>query len=246
MNINQYINDQLSVIENPGNSPTTKAETLFNLIAVLNFESVRLDLYTYVKKFILYYLDSVEDRTYGYDTIDKEKIIKCIECLNLDQQVRMLKFLNRNLKKRHIEETWEDFALFEATLIIKTVQINKYWLFNPWYLLKVLYFKALNSIAFLLVLLFTIVFVQVVILLPNPSNLWPSLFVIEYQPICKNFFLNHVGNILLNIVEIDSDFKIKPIGFFGVLLLVSGAGFKILILIKFVFDSLLKKIEIHE
>ncbi|MGO4293588.1 hypothetical protein [Chitinophaga sp. RAB17] len=246
MDISLYLAQQLAEVENTNNNLADRASILYNLIAVLSNEGLKRDLYLYVKKFIILYLDSIEDKTYGYDTLDKTKITSLLVLLTVDEQLGLLKYLRRNLRKRHFDDLWDQFAKTEFRLKIQGVQGSTYWYFNPWCLLKVLYYRALNSISYMIILLLVILVIQIIILLPNPGTIWPSIFSLEYMPISDNFLLNHTCNVFLKLFEVDSDFKIKPIGALGVLLLGFGTAFKLLIITKFIFDSLLKKIKIYE
>lgn len=192
-----------------------KAETYYHIIFIKNAEHIN-DYYVDIKEFIKFYVQSVDEKNYNYDNINSQKIKNCIELLGVSERIKIYLYLKKVLTKYNSEDLWDDFEDDYYHSKNEDLTRNDFWFLNPVKVMRFLFFKSFYSIPFLIFLITLVLFLEYFILLPNPYKIWPSLFSVEYESVTENFYLNHLFNLLLGFFEIETDFKIVPVSFLGV------------------------------
>jgi len=238
--IDDIISNQYDLIKSGQLNFSQKSEIYYSIIFIKNGEGIA-DIYVDIKNFLVNYIQSFEERNFGYDSINSNKINTCVALLGYERRIAIYQFLKKLLYKHHYEEDWKLFKynLYESKNNLITA--HRWWFINPQKLILFIYNKSVYSYPFLALIVALFIFMQYVLLLPNPWQFWPSLFRIKYQDISDTFWINHLGNVLLNFFEVDSECKITPLNFVGILLLIVGRLIKILFIVKYVADKILKQ-----
>lgn len=239
------IQEIYSEIYKKGVPITSKAELYYSLLFIKSNEGIT-DNYSDAKYFIKYYIGSIDDKTFGYDNLNIEKINGCLYLFGHEQRLFLYKFLKKNLVKYHFEKEWKVFetAFYKcqnAILIEK-----KFWYLHPISIVKFAYNKTIYSYKYLFLLFLFVILTDYLLLLPNPFSFDISLFKIKYQEICNPFPLNHLANILLGLLEIDSDFKVIPLNFLGTIFILVGKILKTVFVVKYLADKIVNKLDIDE
>lgn len=231
-------------INTQGINNSNKSEILYNLIFIK--AELQNDVYVDIKNFLRSYIESMEEKKYGYDTLNLSKIKECVNLLSKDQRITMFEYCKKLLIKSDLEQEWEILKNEYYKSKIINITSSNLWFLNPLVLIKCLYLKSIYSYKYLLLFIFILLVGNYVTLLPNNNNLWPSLFSVKYETISDNFYLNHLSNISLSLFEIDTEFKVIPLNLLGTVCLIIGKVIKVVLIVKFVSDKILKKLSIDE
>ncbi|MES2330247.1 MAG: hypothetical protein V4539_11635 [Bacteroidota bacterium] len=221
------------------------SDAFYNICFIKNSEGIT-DIYGDIKKFIRKYLESVDDRQFGYDSVNPGKVMDCVSLVPADQQIKLYQFLRKSLLQFHFDKEWHHFerALYHNK---KTVLTSRpFWYLRVPMLIRYAYYRSITSYKYLVFLVLGFLATEYLLLAPNPGAWWPTLFDVKYQDISSNFWLNHFENIMLSLLEIDNDFKITPLCAWGFVILVLGKSIKIVFIVKYVIDTLYKKVHIDE
>ncbi len=216
-----------------------KAGLYFSIIQIKKEEPSLRDIgnsiYIDAKKFISIYIRSIEERDLGYDIIDVNKIIKCINIVG-DKQEKLLlaQKAYRLLKIGGFDE--------ESKRLRKTVNEKKTSLLRskPFSLNKciklLLHLSTYNIFTIILTSLFLFL-ISFIILLPAPFSSW-EVYDITYHKYSEVFIVNHFINILTNIFSIKNKFNVETNSILGVFLIIV---IKLLYII-FIANYLYKKV----
>jgi hypothetical protein len=214
-----------------------KADRINNILQ-LKIESqipeLKADIYINVKKFINYYINSTEEKQFNYDEFDRNKIYNYLKLFDVEQKCSLLHFTIRHLKSIGLEEKVKYFEL----------ELSKAEFLKEWKcigfknIFKIIYLATVyNNLTILIAIVFCIT-LKAIIYLPAPDG-WPVLYKLHYYSLNDNSVLNHFGNVILSIFDIQEDPSfVKPLTTWGAILLVLGKCFFILIVINILIDQL--------
>lgn len=222
------------------NSNCEKLDRVNNILQLKIHSSIpelESDIYINVKNFILYYTYAIEEKQYYYDEFDEEKIFNYLNLFGVDQKCSLLQFTIRHLKIIGLDKK---IKIFEN-------EFNKCEFLKEWSKLnhrnffKVLYLATVyNHITIFFSLLFCFI-AKVVIYLPAPDG-WPILFELHYVDVSNVQILNHIGNVLLSIFNVQENPSfVTPTSLTGAIVFVLGKCFFILIVINILIDQLIKR-----
>ncbi len=245
MTVDDILNQSYATLAMPAINASGKADIFYNIIFTKNTEG-RLDIYLDSKQFLKNYLLSVDDKNYGYDHIDKDKVVGLINLLNTEEQVSIWKFFKKLCVRYQSEDDWRNYESFYYIAKNKLLKQGNLWYLNPVKLMRFIYFRTVYSYWDLLLFVSIVILLDIVILLPNKYNLWPSTFNVTYDPISQTFWKNHILNVILNLLEFDTGFKVFPLNFSGALIIILSKIFKVIFVVKFLVDKIIKKISFDE
>lgn len=235
----KLISDEISQLKTASTNGE-KLDRINNILQIkLNSEidELKSDIYIDVKNFINYYIIALEEKKYFYDEFDSNKINDYLKLFELKQKCSLLKFTIRHLKIMGFEDKIKEFelALHKNEFLIEWKNFGIKNFFKVIYLATVYnYITILSALALCFIL-------KAVIYLPAPAG-WPVLFDLHYYKLNDNKFLNHLGNILLSIFDVQElPSFVTPLNIWGSVLYVLGKCFFILIVINILIDQLTKR-----
>lgn len=220
-------------------NPSHRINILFNLVILKNKSGLKQDNYKDFKKFIEHYIEVVKLSDYGYDKLNHNKIEKLLSFLNYEEQISALNYAI-SVSARELPEHDKDWFIqrkhkAEIAHIFKSKNFDQYLRGCMLYC-----GTSLNRLLLMVVGFFTLV---VITLLPAVNKDY-VLFNVSYENYSQSFFLNHLLNILTHLADVDNNFKVDPINWFGVLLLVLGKVLFIFIVVNFVYRKISDKLNI--
>lgn len=236
MNI-ECIYKKISTIES---SNHLKAGLYFSILQlkknIPTLRNVGNSIYIDAKRFISIYINSIEERDLGYDIIDTNKILKCIELVE-DNHEQFLLAQNsyRLLKTGGFEE--ESKKLKKIVNIKKSSLLkNEPFCFSK-YIKLMLHLSTYNifTILFTVFLLFIVTFI---VLLPAPFEKW-EIYKVTYHSYSEVFIVNHFVNILTSLFAIDNQFKIEPNSLFGVFSLITLKLFYVIFIVNYLYKKVI-------
>ena len=158
------------------------------------------NLYKHIKIWMNLYIKNVEKESYSYDEISFEKVISIIKKLSLDEQISIIKYFIRLLKKNLLDEytlAYEE-KIIELELILLE-QNNK-----KRYLLKLATKNVIN------LTLSLIIFILIISTILCIFDLYlSSIFSVELTDYSVNKFINFNANLIAFIFGIDDNIKTK-------------------------------------
>ena len=206
--------DKISTIDSNNH---LKAELYFSIIQLKkNIPTLANDgnsIYVDAKIFISTYIDSIEERDLGYDIINTDKILNCIEFVeNPHEQLLLAQKSYRLLMNGGFEE--------ESKLLKKIVNVKKTSLLKskPFCLskyMKLLLHLSTYNLFTIIITLFILFLISCLVLLPAPSENW-AVYEVTYHSYSEVFIINHFVNILSNVFAINNQFKIETSSLFGI------------------------------
>lgn len=197
------------------------------------------EVYVDIKYLIKYYIKSCEEKQHGYDDIDMTKIFSYVDILNIEQKAKVLAYLRRMLILNGFEDEKE---MCENTLsdVNCELYLKKISVIN---VLKFLYIKSTNKIPITLASLILSFLIFYVVLLPTKIKYF-QLFEIEYVKVSNIFWLNHFINLLFGLLQIDDDFKVKPLNWIGGFLVVFAKLLFVLLIINVLIKGISSKLKL--
>lgn len=159
-------------------------------------------LYKHIKIWMIYYLKSIEKKKFSYDQIFFEKIIEKVNYLEAVEQINILNFFIRTLKRYSFQEEIFQYEEYKKTLELKYLIVNKSY-FN---------FFLKWSTQNLLMMSITLFFIFLIF-----SFLWyllqETLLVINIplHDITAHIFLNYFFNIISFVFTLTDDFNVTNI-----------------------------------
>lgn len=213
-----------------------KAEILFAIIQIKSenrdFENVCNSIYVDSKNFISIYINSVDSRSFGYDFIELNKIIKIIEFnINTVEKIALCNYSCRLLLTRGFED--ENSTLKNKLNSYKTTSILEQG-FKLKTIRKLTSHLTSYSIKALMFTIFILFIITLLIFSPAPIEQM-ELFIIEYEDYSSDYLVNHILNFLAESVDVNEKFTIKPINELGILILVILKIVYILIILNYIY-----------
>jgi hypothetical protein len=218
-------------------APNEAINILYNLISLKNRIHKTKDNYKDIKSFINYYIDVIKFSDYGYDVINYEKIEKLINLLEYKEQISVLQYAISVTKRELPEHNKEWFVEKKHKCEIDHIWSQKTINLFP----KAFFLYSGLNISRLLLTLLLFFLLTCLILLPSPKFFFP-FFNITYDNYSESFIINHFLNIFSLFADIDNDFKIKPINWFGLISLVLGKISFIILIVNFFYRKITDKI----
>ncbi len=214
MNVKQNIRDLYS--KSISANKSLAANALFYIIQiksenseVLNFEE---SLYLDISKFIDSYIDSVEEKDFGYNSIAISKIRKAID-LNPDyeEKVRLYNKAIRKLKdcgfSKESERLKSNIKKAYINSLIKSHKIINF--FKA--IICCLFYNPLTVTTN--IVLFFLSYIAITMLFSSNPN---SLFRLDYNYYCDCFMLNHILNIFGDLLEYNKYRFCNPNNIWGI------------------------------
>ena len=243
-NILDKFNKELKSIEK-SNDSNKKMTFYYNIIPLFYFNNLRNDIYVYCKKFIVNYIETLENNNYEYDRFDVKKIIKLISYLDEKKsQLEILKYLSNKLNKEQIRFESEILNKEIILLEIKILKDNfsKKNIINFEYY-RIIYLIIIKKYKHLLLLFLLIFGVVIIFTLPAPIDTF-AVFRIRYIDYSNLSWLNHILNILSLFADLSNGCQIIPKNLLGLLIIIISKVLFITFIIKFVYYKFSEKFEI--
>lgn len=233
--IKLIVDEQFQIIV--GSSFGEKADRTNNVLQLKiasNSPGLQNDIYINVKNYIHYYIASLEEKQFNYDEFEAEKLMAYIKLFGVEQKCSLIHFTIRQLKNIGFEEK---VKFFEKEL--RVCELVKEWKCLSFHnFFKIIYFATVyNNFSILFAISFCISF-KVIVYLPAPFP-WMALYKIHYIKVSDSWWLNHIGNVLLSIFDVQEHPSfVEPTSFLGAIFFVLGKCFFIIIVINILIDQL--------
>lgn len=241
----EIINQEYDIIESNLNNPNLNHYDIvgrFNTIIQIktNYNlGQNISIYRDLKLMTKHYLHSLENRDYNYDQINLDFVKKNLIHLKDQQRLHYLEYLLELFNKHDIKK---DYNYYEKQLFNVKLKLC----FDSFELKKI--FTIIHVIinynvwTLLGVILFLITTLSCLFL---PSASWSiQLFHVTTENISNGNFINTISNVVLWLIGFNEDFKVVPVNFFGVLVLLFYKVIFIGLLIDIGFEQIKKKIGI--
>lgn len=237
MNAKDILNNAYSKIDS--NDGKAYHHILFTIVNIksenIHFINYKYPLYVEIKNFINEYINSVENRNYGYDMIRIDKISRAIECTSIYREQYELSLYAARLLQ---------INGFEAEIVELKPKVDKYKTkvlkLNTSVTGRIRLFSHLcsyNLFTVFLILLF-VFFISNLIFLPAPTESM-TLFHINYMDYASNFYLNHVLNIFSLAIGLQSEQIVVPLNGWGVIVYALLKCAYILLIVNYLYQKLL-------
>jgi len=220
-------------------NPNNGLNILYNLIILKNKDSNKKENYKDFKKFIDFYIEVVKLSDYGYDKLNHNKIEKVLNFLNFEEQISALNYAISVSARELPEHDKNWFIERKNKAEVQNILCKKQFRYYPKALLLVCSYSIFRL--FLIVLCFLLLVFVLLLPASDPSY---SIFKITYENYSSNFLVNHLLNILSHFSDIDNNFKIEPMNWFALILLILGKLLFILIIVNFIYRKITDKINI--
>lgn len=236
--LTKIIEEQRLTLENTSD-PTEAFNILYNIIRLSKVIGKSDDNYRLTKKFFVNYVESIKTANYGYDNFNYLKLEKLFVELNINERISILEFsittVSRELPELDTHWFLDLKHQYEIDRIFSQREVANY----P----KGILLYCGRNLPRLFVTLCVLVAFSYVVLLPAPAPCM-EVFRIKYEIYVDNYWLNHFVNILGLFADIDSDFEIKPVGFWGAIVLIVSKLSFIVLIVNFVYIRLSDKIAV--
>ncbi len=198
-----------------------------------------LSIYGDIKEFLDCYVKSYEERAFGYYEINEQKIVEKLSLVDRDQRVAILNYFLRKLKEAGLEQESAPiqrlYKLENINLCLQNFSLSKFF--------KLLFYLSTFNGLTLFASIILIYIIYALILLPAPS--WGIiLFNSEFSYYSENRAINHLLNAALSFCDIDSDFKLTPVNFGGVVVLIFTKLTIFILILGFLSEELKRKLSI--
>ena len=239
--IKRLLDEQYKKLENnlQGFNSRTKINILNNIIEIKNdnqeIRNHNRQLTVDIKIFIDWIIDLHESAALGYDTYNVQQFSNLIRKLTYTEKKSLTSFFIRKLKLSGFENRLDDYQKLKKELEIAEYRKKWYLPSNFALLIISLPTLSLTYLIFELVIFFTI---YVIFTLPAISDTF-ILYRIEYSTYESNFLVNHVLNIIADLVGLETSFKVLPMNVFGVILGALGRLLFISIVVKYLISKFL-------
>ena len=237
MNI-EHIYEKISTIDSNNH---LKAGLYFSIIQIKrntpSLRNVGNSIYIDAKRFISIYINSIEERDLGYDIIDTNKILKCIELVE-DKHEQLLLAQNsyRLLKTGGFEK--ESKNLKRIVNIKKTSLLKSEPFCLKKYIKLLLHLSTYNIFTIFLTVFFLFL-VSFIVLLPAPFANW-EVYNVTYHKYSEIFLVNHFVNILANVFAIDNEFKIETNSLFGIFSIITLKLFYVIFIVNYLYKKVIE------
>lgn len=193
-------------------------------------------IYIDAKRFISIYIRSVEERDLGYDIIDTNKILKCINLIgDTHEQLLLAQNTYRLLKTSGFDE--ESKKLKKIINSKKTNLIKNQSYYFGKYLKLLLHLSTYNIFTILSTISFLFL-ISFIVLLPAPFENW-QYFKVIYHTYSDIFIINHFVNVLTNVFGIESNFKIETGSLFGIFSIITIKLFYLIFIVNYLYKKVI-------
>lgn len=218
-------------------SNSEKCNIQYNIIK-LKLSNKQVDnIYKDIKQFIDAYIETIKLADYGYDNFNYVKLEQLIELLPSNQQIGLLQYIT-SVAARELPEhdrTWFVSRIHKAE--INQILESRNFLLYP----KTFLLYLGQSISRLLLGLTSLFLLTCIIMLPAPIESL-AVFNITFENYSQNSFLNHLMNVLSLFADLDNNFKIQPLNFLGLTLIILGKLIFVTFIINFIYYKISDKI----
>jgi hypothetical protein len=190
------------------------------------------EIYTDIKGFIKHYILAAEEEVFGYDTVLFAKIAHSIVVADPEAELSLYKYALKNLKAHAYEEQAQECQQVVHRLTREMLKKQK----NPGSFIHRFYLLTTQSTLAIALSLLSSVVISTVLLLPAYA-LPMACLQYETQSYADNYLLDRVLNTLVVMTGLDDGVKIKPLNAVGVLLMLLGKGFFLLIIGNILFKQ---------
>ncbi len=195
-----------------------------------------VELYGDIKQFLNYYVLACEERNFSYYTLNKGKVLEMIQLVKLEERISLLRYFEKKINSEGIynKNLWvsEQIKKSKIQYCFQNLSLRNFisGLFNA---------ATYNWIS-LLFTLFLIYFLYSIVLLPAPHTSF-HIFSPVFVKYSQNNLGNHFLNTLVSFCDIQSEFKINPIDFRGVIVEVLLKVLVLVLVLGFITDELKRK-----
>ncbi len=194
-------------------------QLIFSIIQIkkknFKLKNFNQSIYLDVKEFAHNYINSVERKDFGYDTLDISKLESAINSLENPKERNTISIhIIRELHKKGLTDEVDSFKSYSNKIRTQSLK-SKSGFKNYLNLISHLCSYNLRTISILLLLCFIGTYI---ILLPAPFSDM-AIFKIYYFDYSNSFCVNHFLNLLVSIFDLEDEKFIKPLNGFGVIIL---------------------------
>lgn len=190
------------------------------------------EIYTDIKGFIKHYLLAAEEEVFGYDNVLFAKIAHSIVVADPAAELSLYKYALKNLKAHAYEEQAQECQQRIHRLTREMLKKRK----NPGSFIHRFYLLTTQSTLAITLSLGSSVVISTLLLLPAYASPLACLHY-ETQHYAGNYLLDRVLNTLVVMTGLDDGVKIKPLNPAGVVLMLLGKGFFLLIIGNILFKQ---------
>lgn len=194
----------------------------------------------YGKIFVRNYLESRYDKEANYEHINWDHILSVARHLDAKDRMQLVDFTIRECKRLNIlvrnRLTKELNKARRAYLIT-----SPYWYVRLDRLLEYLLLISTSSFLSLVIAVILIYAAQAAVLYPA-SDADDALFYVVSANLSENPLVNHVSNMLEYWSSETATMVVHPTGWGGALMMLIGTIVKVLVVVKYVFEELTRRI----
>ena len=222
------------------------ANSYFYIIQIKNsnpdLSNHKNSIYVDIKKFVEYYILSIEKRDFGYDVLNLDKINLAINYVPPPEE-RLSLYLHtyKTLKNSHFENEAENIIVNIRKAKLLVLRTKK---FKKKYINIFLHLISYN-LTFVFLVLALIFVVSYVIFLPAPLNSF-ELIDFQYESFHENFYINHLFNIIYYLFDISNKVQINPINWGGVLLISGMKLFYFVCIVNYLYQIILERFKLNK
>lgn len=224
---------------NISQSSKESVDILYNLIFLKNRLGRSNENYTDIKQFLNYYVDYIKIANYGYDNFNYNKIETLLNLISPAEQITLLQYSISTIAREFPENDREWFIKRKHQAEIKNIISLGLWqyFFKAFFLYVGLSLKRLFCTLLIFIVLISLM------LLPSPKDCF-ICFSISYEHYSDYFLINHFLNVLSLFVDLENDFKITPLNWWALILLIIGKISFILLFVNFIYIKISDKISL--
>lgn len=191
--------------------------------------------YVDFKKMLFHYVKSADQKECNYDEINVIQIEKKINEFNPEQALQLYDVFKRELLRSSYSEKVEELRKGIDLTKLKVYSAQKG--VKSW--IKWLSIRCSYRTRYLVFMLIgTFVFLNLILL----SNKSISIFKFSTIQISEIHFFNHLGNVMIYILDLNDGVKVEPLNFIGVLFMFLGKVVFMLFIVNFVLKKILDKL----
>jgi hypothetical protein len=222
----QFIRDTEAMLKLPDLTIKRKLELINTIVQMkMTYDSqlFHAELYKDCKGTFVMYLDAVDERTYEYDQVSKEYLSGIINNFKNEEKLSLINFLIRKLKlkgfEEHISFFHQEKRSTEISIFARKLPRNFFSL-----LARLIMYNTYSIIMTVVIA----ILLYFIILLPSANG--TVLFEMSYKNYSDVFWENHLYNVLLSLLGLQSDF-VKPVNGWGAFLAFTGKLIYIVIVV---------------
>lgn len=237
------IKEQQNLISK-SNKASEKVNYLNTIIRIKKeiYSNKNYDTHVYldIKDWINYYLESIEENSYGYDSFNKDVIENIFNLVDYECRIILYNYLIRHLKiKFHSDSiiSWCEDRIknLELKLILQDCSITNF-------MKLILKLSSYNIYALIITLIILFALINLVLLPEEYTGM--NFFVIKYENyLNEQFVLNHIINVSNYLFDLSNGkFEITCISIYGVIILIFIKIIFYFIILNFIIKEIIKKV----